>query len=557
MRLWLLSGNAPRGSTSVLNNGFYIPTNTAFPAAKIFLNGQSTSGTIYAEGVNPTDPASTQVEVDIDPLGTGDWVMHDFVRFTVASMQIVYTDVSGLSHNYGETLLPVPRIATNQQPEGLAADWKNGVDDGSMLLLRLVGSPAIADLADAQHSFNVSWGVTYQDIGLTNPNANDGELDGFQDGLVANPDLDLEQLGIENVGQTWGNSNMTVLAAEFYRPPTEFDLAAGTADTAQFRRIAVGATVSLNGQVAATGGKPEGLMLTRPPLVLVHGIDSGPGVWFDTSQGTSFFQAAKAAGYPGTFEVDHSGPDPVTGGDATHGEGEISDMYVDVANTIADATAAYREGGFFPPDPYATADPSSQNPADARIAVQKVDVVAHSYGGLLTRWYIEQSGEFASRRDIRSLLMLGTPNLGSPLANMVDAIITNPLIANAKENILHLVSLQDVLLFLDSRGKAGAGGLPAFLTPGTPYPFFEDVSVDSPRLQQLNTDPFSDDVGYAEVAGTDPYFKIPGSNINSPVNLYSYVEPTSTTGENYFPWMYLFDGQSSDSIVPTWSASLG
>ena len=44
----------------------------------------------------------------------------------------------------------------------------------------------------------------------------------------------------------------------------------------------------------------------------------------------------------------------------------------------------------------------------------KIDIVAHSYGGLVARYYIEKLGG-ASK--VRSLTMLGTPNKGTPAAN--------------------------------------------------------------------------------------------------------------------------------------------
>ena len=42
---------------------------------------------------------------------------------------------------------------------------------------------------------------------------------------------------------------------------------------------------------------------------------------------------------------------------------------------------------------------------------KSVDVVAHSMGGLVSRWFIEREG---GNRAIQRLIMLGTPNGGSP-----------------------------------------------------------------------------------------------------------------------------------------------
>jgi hypothetical protein len=48
---------------------------------------------------------------------------------------------------------------------------------------------------------------------------------------------------------------------------------------------------------------------------------------------------------------------------------------------------------------------------------KKLDIVAHSMGGLVSRWFIEQLG---GNQVVRRLVMLGTPNHGSPWPNVVD-----------------------------------------------------------------------------------------------------------------------------------------
>jgi len=45
----------------------------------------------------------------------------------------------------------------------------------------------------------------------------------------------------------------------------------------------------------------------------------------------------------------------------------------------------------------------------------KVDLVAHSMGGLISRWYIQNSGY---RNDVNQLIMLGTPNHGSQMSRL-------------------------------------------------------------------------------------------------------------------------------------------
>jgi len=52
--------------------------------------------------------------------------------------------------------------------------------------------------------------------------------------------------------------------------------------------------------------------------------------------------------------------------------------------------------------------------------ITKVDIVAHSMGGLVTRTYIQTSGLYGN--NIRNFIMLGTPNHGSNCANVIDAL---------------------------------------------------------------------------------------------------------------------------------------
>jgi hypothetical protein len=165
---------------------------------------------------------------------------------------------------------------------------------------------------------------------------------------------------------------------------------------------------------------------------------------------------------------------------------------------------------------------------------------------------------FQDYRNIRTLVELGTPNLGSPLANLVSEIYQpNTLgqtIANATVSLHGIdlpVSEKTVVSLIKSLLPTSANG-------SSPYPFFEDDAIDSPLLQQLNgNNPFNTGVSYAAIAGTDTSYQTPkflGQSIS--LDLYADVQPLGPNGQSYFPWISTLDGAANDSIVPIWSAAL-
>jgi hypothetical protein len=281
LRIWAHNlGRNPASIVANTNPGDFIPDGAAIPASSLFTIGLHTT-TLYVEGVNPSDPNIASVSIDIDEDGTGAHVLHDTVDFTVASVKLVYTDVSGLSHDSGSgPALNVNRIPNNVEPDGVACDWLHGVDDGSLLLVRITGSQSLANLLDSDAGLSFQFGelgMATPDSPLTfgNLDSNDGYVHTLDDGFVSDPQTKLDALGIEHVGQsmtTLGPAGMTVLGEAFYRPPDEFDLDQGAADTNIQRRVPLYVQLYSDGHEIGEGSKPQGVMLTRPPLVLVHGI---------------------------------------------------------------------------------------------------------------------------------------------------------------------------------------------------------------------------------------------------------------------------------------------
>ena len=59
----------------------------------------------------------------------------------------------------------------------------------------------------------------------------------------------------------------------------------------------------------------------------------------------------------------------------------------------------------------------------AKYGVPKVNLLAHSWGGLTSRWYIQNRGY---RSDVNKLVMLGTPNHGSTMATLLSNSLKQP-----------------------------------------------------------------------------------------------------------------------------------
>lgn len=120
---------------------------------------------------------------------------------------------------------------------------------------------------------------------------------------------------------------------------------------------------------------PAGAAVAKDPVLVVAGFTTGPliepGYWPLVSR-------LQADGYDVTLV---SYPD--------YGVGDISTQ----AARLRDQVAAVK----------------------ARTGAAKVDLVAHSMGGLVSRDYIK---DFGGAANVDSLVMLGTPNYGTALANV-------------------------------------------------------------------------------------------------------------------------------------------
>lgn len=146
------------------------------------------------------------------------------------------------------------------------------------------------------------------------------------------------------------------------------------------------------------------LILKTPPVVMVHGMWSNPGVWKDGG----FESYLMNKGFHKPFYADYSGNNFVTPDPLSH---ESYPGRIAVERAILEALDAFRS---------------------EKTAVTQVDVVAHSLGGLMTRCYFQQVGTVNDlnyfKGPIHKFITLGTPTNGSPWG---------PLLWDNRDKIIH------------------------------------------------------------------------------------------------------------------------
>jgi len=156
--------------------------------------------------------------------------------------------------------------------------------------------------------------------------------------------------------------------------------------------------------------------------------------------------------------------------------------------------------------------------------VSKVDVVAHSMGGLVTRQYIENS---LSQNDIDQLITLGTSHRGSPKAYLrweaaegffsgVDKVIKNIFLLEAHargyDSLLeyihsNVISVKELLPDYAYLEKAATGEMKQY-PDDYPRNEFLEVLNKSDRLEKLDKISFINIIGKTEKESTISKFRV-------------------------------------------------
>ena len=576
---------------------------------------------LFIEGLEESDIGEIKIKTDLWLDGNIKTSAEDHLQLSVGKLDIVYHDMTGIKGIGKTSFQDVERIQSSIQTDGIVTDWQKDVNDGALILMRGIASPFLFDLWQ-QKKLVVETGY-YLDEGAMKP-IPVGELK--REGELVKPselykdpsDIEnrLKQIGLNSeIGTEFkyksnADQKYKVIFSWVYKPPLEFDL---NSPMNPIKQRQLDLVLKAKGIIETHGGKPRGLTIVRPPLVLVHGINSHPDMWFKDKPGSfvNAFDANKLNfGFNcKNFRVNHNIPDPEWSSEGpTHACGEITHMYKEIQKMITKAKSDYRENKQYFEYFWDEAEQKSRKP---RIAIQKVDIVAHSYGGVLSRWYIEQAAEnggssgdvFNNRKDVRKLVTLGSPHRGSPLANMVCEVFKNNYIANAypdldfkgwytnfvisEFSILNLlnwfsqqITLGSLLAIIDhSEYTSGfsdhmatsklSGKLATALDVNRNYPrhAYEVFSINSARLAQLNGNkPLHDDVGYGAIVGTHGIVKAQElgdmtEGLFTIISLFKILQPhvLNAKGDrvNVFPYIWELDMGLSDAIVPMWSAKLG
>jgi pimeloyl-ACP methyl ester carboxylesterase len=348
------------------------------------------------------------------------------------------------------------------------------------------------------------------------------------------------------------------------------------------------------------------VVLARPPVVLVHGIRSSPENWGPLVYSTQNPEVGRGIRVP-FATVDHSG--------AYGGDGPVESAALLLARTVGDTIARIRAGI---PLPNGTASKSFDVVTQTfgydwsdftdysdvgKLACKRVDVVAWSYGGVITRWYISSDGSNPSapndtvkrwynRRyadapipseaetltyhgDIRKVVTLGSMWRGVPLANYLNEILfsdifptTQPPFSQAKtaSSILFGDTMHD---FVDLR--LNVPFFPCYV------PAMEVMAVDSSWMQWMiyrdNTvvgplppaHPFDDKISYGSIAGDDKRYPLAPITVGPLGTGDIYATVDKIQQPSWFPYLpleqlpnsFLENSHNySDGLVPLWSAAI-
>lgn len=390
-----------------------------------------------------------------------------------------------------------------------------------------------------------------------------------------------------------------------YCPPNEFNYEQqpSSADATQITKAAT-RTIYLKITFTCQGTRyevDEPIILARPPVVLVHGINSCPSNWLDLLIGV---QSNMGVRMPFAF-VDHS--------DQQKGNGPVEYGASKLAQTISSTLSCIRNGQalpggsvtrqvtILPSGPvitYPQGDFTDYSNSGLHLAIQHVDVVGWSYGGVITRWFIASNGTDPGQPNdpanswykrfygvtvphvpaydgsIRKFITLGSMWRGVPLVNYLNEVAFDNYpspggvyLGNAPVNSdlfssivgweLNVHNLKQLVDFISGNFIPTYVPSMEVMAVNSPWESYLTYRNASPGIGPIFPQPYNPDIAYGSVAGDDEaYLGLDGLNLLAP---YAFIDQIQRP--SWFPCLPLehLPGairNYSDGLIPLWSAAL-
>lgn len=313
------------------------------------------------------------------------------------------------------------------------------------------------------------------------------------------------------------------------------------------------------------------IKLKRPPVVLVHGINNKPKAW-EGMGGIGVGQDLRRAGFK-TYAVDYSKNDlgqarqPKTGAKFFRANAPVEFAASQMAGVVNRALCDRRAEGF---------------------VGSRVDVLGHSYGGIVARWFTTMHAEdqtlarprtfswyvnssnntlppdiysidkeiYASKapeqpyHHVRKLVTIASPWRGTPIANIVNEV-HGPAPVPAPKNFASLGQApMKVGRFSIPMSRFIGDVLDLGRVPDR-VPSLEVAAVESRWLRELNKRPFRNDIAYNAIAGNDNHY------ILRRIDLFTTI--SRSLEANTLPVLQRerIKGRRvnlSDGLIPVWSA---
>lgn len=442
--------------------------------------------TLWIEGLTPSDElGDAEITLEFDADNDGLPECNDKVTLTLASIELIDMQAFGPKMNAdGSAGLEITDLRNTEVADEFLVE--GAVTDGASLLLIRITPDIVEKTAE---------GVVLSDFSLSLHEPDETEIgDPFRVGTLTDGGDPLPRLpaGDANL-DTWDGqiANISLIdSTAVYRPPNNLlifqqdKLSAGEAPAIKNVEIADIEFSLRNGDVDVARRK---IILRRPPLILVHGYMSSSATWpastwlsnvrpYDT-------YIAKVNYSNGSFSNLNGPPENFA---------SLSRKIDEVLTTMRTGVAS---GG-------APADESPPNLLGKKVAATRVDVVGHSMGGLITKYFVADRSLFAGEHDrpsgwygtiyyeypkivvnpgnaylsndnygagyIRRFCTMGTPFEGSPIASQ----IIGPASPQVLYNLLYAYNLSTL-------GFDPLGILPEFFVDGevSPASFRPTVGV--------------------------------------------------------------------------------